>query len=45
MHIPIGIALLIYIACVAPGLYRQWRDERKARKAFAPGVGIDQVKR
>jgi hypothetical protein len=40
MHIPLGIALLIYIACVVPGLYRQWKNERAARRSFAPGAGI-----
>lgn len=40
MHIPIGIALLIYAAFVMPGLYRKWRDERRARKSFAPGAGL-----
>jgi hypothetical protein len=45
MHIPFGIAALIYAAFVTPGLYRKWRDERAARKAFAPGAGLIPRKR
>jgi hypothetical protein len=41
VHIPIGLALLIYAACVAPGLYRKWKGERDARKSFAVGAGLN----
>lgn len=41
MHIPIALALLIYIACVAPGLFRKWKAERDARKSFAVGAGLN----
>lgn len=40
MHIPIGLALLIYLACITPGLYRKWKGERAARKTFAVGAGL-----
>jgi hypothetical protein len=40
MHIPIAIALIVYVACVAPGLYRKWKAERDARRTFAVGAGL-----
>lgn len=45
MHIPIGIALLIYVAFVTPGLYRKWKGERDARRTFAVGAGLVPRKR
>jgi hypothetical protein len=45
MHIPIGIALAIYVACVTPSLYRKWKGERDARRSFAVGSGLARTKR
>jgi hypothetical protein len=34
MHIPLGIGLAIYLAVIAPGLYRKWKAERAPRRTF-----------